>query len=219
MPKLISAGAGAAIGLGFVLALACLTPVTRVEAIPAQANDQTGRAKAGAKVDGKAKTDTQPVPGRLGVNDIAPDLSLPDQRGKLISLKDYRGKKAVVVYFYPKDGTSICTAEACSFRDSYDRFKELGAEVIGVSSDSVESHRKFAEKNNLRFTLLADTSGMARKAFGVPNAAMVMPGRVTYVIDKEGVIRYVFNSMLDGFKHTTEALRIVQDLSKDKPAE
>lgn len=149
----------------------------------------------------------------LQVNDRAPDVSLPDQTGKIVSLGDYHGKKVVVLYFYPKDDTSVCTAEACTFRDSYDAFKDLGAEVIGVSADTVDSHKKFADKHHLQFHLLADTSGMARKAFGVPTTMKVLPGRVTYVIDKDGVIRYVFNSMMDGPKHVTEAMKIVKDLN------
>ncbi|MBX9724898.1 MAG: peroxiredoxin [Candidatus Obscuribacterales bacterium] len=153
---------------------------------------------------------------KIGVNDQAPDIALPDQHGNTISLKSFHGKKVVVFYFYPKDNTSVCTAEACTFRDSYESFSELGAEVIGVSSDSVDSHKKFAEKHHLPFPLLADTGGMARKAFGVPNSVGILPGRVTYVIDKTGVVRYVFNSMMDGSKHVTEAMRIVKELGEDK---
>jgi peroxiredoxin Q/BCP len=151
---------------------------------------------------------------RIGVNDHAPDVALPDQNGKTISLKEFRGKQVVVLYFYPKDNTSVCTAEACTFRDSYESFKELGAEVIGVSGDSVKSHKDFSSKHQLPFPILSDSGNMARKAFGVPNTAGLLPGRVTYVIDKEGVVRYVFNSMLDGAKHVTEAMRIVKELQK-----
>lgn len=150
----------------------------------------------------------------LQVNDKVPDISLPDQTGKVVNFADYLGKKVMVVYFYPKDDTSVCTAEACTFRDSYDAFKELGAEVIGISSDSADSHKKFAEKHKLPFRLLADTSGMARKAFGVPNTMGILPGRVTYVVDRNGVIRYVFNSATDGPKHVTEAMKIVKELSE-----
>ena len=177
--------------------------------------DASGKSKksddSSAK-EGEGKDKMAKASG-LQVNDKAPDVSLPDQNGKTISLSDYRGKKVVVVYFYPKDDTSVCTAEACTFRDSYDAFKDLGAEVIGVSADSVDSHKKFADKHHLQFHLLADTSGMARKAFGVPTTMKVLPGRVTYVIDKDGVIRYVFNSMMDGPKHVTEAMKIVKDLN------
>ena len=203
------AGAAAAIGLGItVLALGPTTSASAKPSEPAEENRSS-----------KSEAETKSMAGKIGLNDHAPDLSLPDQSGKIISLKDFQGKKVVVFYFYPKDETSVCTAEACSFRDSYDRFKELGAEVIGVSSDSVKSHQKFADKHHLQFSLLADTSGMARKAFGVPNTALVMPGRVTYVIDKAGVVRYVFNSMMEGPRHAAEAMKIVNELSKDKPAE
>jgi peroxiredoxin Q/BCP len=197
------------------------TPLALAE--PAkEADKKSTDSKTAAKKDAskltEPKSGAKKMSGKIGLNDQAPDLSLPDQAGKMISLKEFHGKKVVVLYFYPKDETSICTAEACSFRDNYDKFKELGAEVIGVSSDSVQSHQKFAEKHHLQFSLLADTSGMARKAFGVPTTAMVLPGRVTYVIDKEGVVRYMFNSMMDGQKHVTEAMKIVKELSADKPA-
>ncbi|MBX9569720.1 MAG: peroxiredoxin [Candidatus Obscuribacterales bacterium] len=187
-----------------------------------QVGDKTKSAKEASKSD-KAAEDAKEKgsddkskmtkASGLQVNDRAPDVSLPNQHGKTISLSEYRGKKVVVLYFYPKDDTPVCTAESCSFRDSYDAFKELGAEVIGVSNDSVESHKKFADKHRLQFHLLADTSGMARKAFGVPTSMKILPGRVTYVIDKDGVIRYVFNSMSDGPKHVTEAMKIVKDLN------
>ncbi len=166
----------------------------------------------------KTRDSAETMTGRIKINDLAPDVALPDQNGKTISLSDFRGKKVVVFYFYPKDNTSVCTSEACSFRDSFEEFKKLGAEVIGVSSDTVESHAKFAEKNRLQFTLLADTNNMARKAFGVPNTAAFLPGRVTYVIDKNGVVRFIFNSMLDGSKHVDEAMKIVKDLNSEKPA-
>jgi thioredoxin-dependent peroxiredoxin len=211
MRTLISPGLKAAIPFAAIcLGLLLLTVPLAIAA---------GDEPAGNAENVKTGVSSTTEAGRIAVNDHAPDLSLPDQNGKIVSLKDFQGKKVVVLYFYPKDETLICTAEACSFRDSYDQFKELGAEVIGASSDSVQSHRKFADKHHLQFSLLADTSSMARKAFGVPASAMVMPGRVTYVIDKEGVVRYVFNSMMEGKKHASEAMRIVKELSKDKPVE
>lgn len=191
-----------------------------------QAADAKGKKAAAAnnieKTDIKnsddAKSETKEdtkMAGKIAVNDKAPDIALPDQHNKTVSLKDLRGK-VVVLYFYPKDNTSVCTAEACTFRDSYEAFKDLGAEVIGISSDSVKSHQEFAEKNHLQFPLLADTSNMARKAFGVPNTAGIIPGRVTYVIDREGVVRYLFNSMMDGPKHVSEAMKIVKELCNNK---
>lgn len=198
--------------------------------LPAMTADDADAKKNGSQADGKSKAakdvktaddskkgseKMSKVTG-LQVNDHAPDISLPDQSGKTVSLADFRGKKVVVLYFYPKDDTPVCTTEACTFRDSFDAFKDLGAEVIGVSADSVDSHKKFAEKHHLQFHLLADTSNMARKAFGVPTTMKILPGRVTYVIDKEGVIRYLFNSMSDGPKHVTEAMKIVKELNGSK---
>lgn len=198
--------------------------------LPAMTADEADAKKNGSQAGGKSKAakdvktaddskkgseKMSKVTG-LQVNDHAPDISLPDQSGKTVSLADFRGKKVVVLYFYPKDDTPVCTTEACTFRDSFDAFKDLGAEVIGVSADSVDSHKKFAEKHHLQFHLLADTSNMARKAFGVPTTMKILPGRVTYVIDKEGVIRYLFNSMSDGPKHVTEAMKIVKELNGSK---
>ncbi len=147
------------------------------------------------------------------VGDIAPDFTLPSQTGTPVSLKDFRGKKAVVLYFYPKDDTPGCTAESCAFRDSYQTFTDAGAEVIGVSGDSPESHQKFAKKYNLPFTLLSDTGNQLRKAYGVPAAAFgLLPGRVTYVIDKDGVIRHIFNSMMNFQAHIQESMQALQTI-------
>jgi thioredoxin-dependent peroxiredoxin len=144
--------------------------------------------------------------------DIAPDFTLPTQKGEAFHLKDLIGTAAIILYFYPKDNTAGCTAEACSFRDQYEVFKEAGAEVIGVSSDSEESHQRFASKHLLPFLLLSDKSGKVRKLFGVPSTLGILPGRVTYVIDKEGVVRHVFNDMRNIQKHITEALQTIQQL-------
>ena len=148
----------------------------------------------------------------IGVGDKAPDFKLRDQGGKDVSLADFRGKKAVVLYFYPKDETPGCTKEACSFRDSYEEFLKAGAEVIGVSGDSVDKHKSFAEHHRLPFTLLADEGNRLRKAYGVPATLWLLPGRVTYVIDKNGVVRHVFDSQLQATKHITEALGVIRSL-------
>ncbi|MBE9206726.1 peroxiredoxin [Nostoc sp. LEGE 06077] len=148
------------------------------------------------------------------VGDIAPDFTLPAQNGATVSLKDYRGQKAVVLYFYPKDDTPGCTAESCAFRDQYEVFKDAGAEVIGVSGDSSESHQKFAAKYNLPFVLLSDKGDQVRKQYGATAAFGLFPGRVTYVIDQQGVVQYVFDSMLNFQGHVTEALKTLQTLSK-----
>src|SRR5512136_503999 len=123
------------------------------------------------------------VQGKLKVGDKAPGFSLPNQSGEMVNLRDFAGKKIVVLYFYPKDFSSGCTTEACAFRDSYEVFKEVGAEVIGVSSQSVDSHRRFALANMLPFTLLSDENGKVRELYGATSAFGLMAGRVTFVID------------------------------------
>jgi peroxiredoxin Q/BCP len=142
----------------------------------------------------------------IGAGDPAPDFALPDRGGHTVRLGDYRGRKAVVLYFYPKDDTPGCTAESCSFRDQYQAFQDAGAEVIGVSSDSAESHARFADKHRLPFVLLADAGGTVRKRYGVPATLGLLPGRVTFVIDRDGVVRHVFNSQFQATKHVAEAL-------------
>jgi peroxiredoxin Q/BCP len=136
----------------------------------------------------------------------APDFALPDQHGKTVRLSDYRGKSAAVVYFYPKDETAGCTAEACKFRDDFEKFSDAGAVVIGISDDSTESHQRFASNHRLPFTLLSDTGGAVRKLYGVKKTLGVIPGRVTFVIDREGVVRHVFSSQMDAERHVDEAL-------------
>lgn len=149
--------------------------------------------------------------GNIDVGDTAPEFSLPDQDGNTVSLSQYRGKSSVVLYFYPKDNTSVCTAQACGFRDSYEAFLDEGAVVIGVSSDSVDSHDGFAEKHRLPFSLLSDEGGKIRKLYGA-TVMLGVPGRVTYVIDKEGVVRHKFSSMFSADKHIDEALRVLKKL-------
>lgn len=148
--------------------------------------------------------------GRVAVGDHAPDFTLPDQTGKPIRLSDLLREHAVVLYFYPKDETQGCTAEACSFRDSYEVFKEAGAEVVGVSSDSVESHESFATHHRLPFVLLSDEGGALRKLYGVPTTMGMFPGRVTYIIDRDGVVRHIFSSQIQFNRHVIEALNTIQ---------
>ncbi|MET9220675.1 peroxiredoxin [Streptomyces sp. NPDC088197] len=147
----------------------------------------------------------------LHVGAKAPDFTLPDQTGKPVTLSDVLGEKVVVLYFYPKDNTSGCTTEACSFRDSYESFTDAGAEVIGVSSDSVETHEKFAGRHELPFILLADTDKAVRKQYGATSLGVV-PGRVTFVIDREGVVRHAFSSMMNIGGHIGDALKVVKEL-------
>jgi peroxiredoxin Q/BCP len=151
-----------------------------------------------------------PAPGRaLAVGDLAPDFELPSSTGEIVKLSDLRGTWAVV-YFYPADDTPGCTKEACSFRDSFEDFTDVGATVVGISSDSVDSHKAFAAKHNLPFTLLSDEGGQTRAAWGVSKSLGLLPGRVTYVIDPEGVVRTKFSSQLRFYKHKDEALATIR---------
>src|SRR5918912_2186250 len=138
---------------------------------------------------------------KVDVGTKAPDFKLPSQSGEMVSLEDFLGRKPVVLFFYPKDDTLGCTKEVCAFRDSFEELGKLNAEVIGISSDSVESHRGFAQKHKLPFTLLSDEEGKVRKLYGVPNTFGLFPGRVTYVIDQEGVVRHVFSSQIEATRH------------------
>jgi peroxiredoxin Q/BCP len=155
----------------------------------------------------------QPVQSKVRVGDVALDFTLPDQSGKMVSLTEF-AEKIVVLYFYPKDFSSGCTAEACSFRDSYTVFKEAGAEVIGISSQSVDSHKRFAQANNLPFTLLSDEDGRIRKLYGVTSTLGIIPGRVTYIIDRNKIVRHIFSSQTNPTKHVEEALKIIKDISQ-----
>jgi thioredoxin-dependent peroxiredoxin len=155
------------------------------------------------------------VASGIEVGDKAPDFTLPSQTGEPVRLYDRLGQHVVVLYFYPKDETSGCTAEACAFRDSHEVFTDAGAEVIGVSSDSVDSHARFAGHHQLPFTLLADKGGHVRKLFRVPNVLGLLPGRVTYVIDRTGTVRYVFNSMTRVDQHVRDALDVVRKLQAE----
>ena len=141
----------------------------------------------------------------LTAGTIAPDFELPDQLGNLVRLRQYRGRN-VVVYFYPKDDTSGCTIEACRFRDDLEKFRATGADIVGISDDSSESHQKFASKYNLPFTLLSDKGGRVRKLYGVKKTFGVIPGRVTFVIDRNGIVRHVFSSQSSPARHVEEAL-------------
>lgn len=152
--------------------------------------------------------------GKVQIGDHAPNFTLPTQKtGELFHLQDFIGKSFLVLYFYPKSDTPGCTAEACSFRDSYEVFKQAGAEVIGVSSDSEEAQQQFASKHKLPFILLSDKGGALRKMYGVPTTLGLLPGRVTYVIDKEGVVRHIFSDQMNATKHIGEALKVIQEIA------
>ncbi|MBF9254178.1 peroxiredoxin [Pontibacter sp. 172403-2] len=148
------------------------------------------------------------------VGDKAPDFELQRQDGSMFSLYDLLKEKNVVLYFYPKDNTPGCTKQACEFRDQYEVFQEQGAEVVGISSDSVASHQRFEQEFHLPFLLLSDKGGRIRDLYGVPRKLGLLPGRVTYIIDKKGIVRYIFNSMTKPLEHVSTALEVLKDLEE-----
>jgi peroxiredoxin Q/BCP len=153
----------------------------------------------------------------IAVGDKAPQFTATAHTGQQVSLADFLGKQVVVLYFYPRDGTPTCTAQACEFRDAYADFTATGALVIGISGNSIERHRQFAEEQRLPFLLISDRDGSLRKAFGVPKLLGFVPGRTTYVIDKEGVVRNKFTAHFKAHPHIEEALRSVRELSAETP--
>lgn len=150
---------------------------------------------------------------KVKVGSIIPEFSLPDQNGNIFDIKSVLGKKNLVIYFYPKDDSPGCTKEACSFRDQFDVFNEANALIIGISGQSAESHLRFASKYRLNYTLLSDEKDKIRKLFGVPsNLLGLLPGRVTYIVDKTGKVVYLFDSQSQATKHVDEALRVLKEL-------
>ena len=149
----------------------------------------------------------------LAVGDRAPQVVALDQQG-VERRSDQLEGRWLVLFFYPKDDTPGCTAEACAFRDGYGDLQALGAEVWGVSGDDGASHQRFASRHQLSFPLLVDRGNALRRAFGVPAVLGLLPGRVTYLIDPAGVIRHVFNNLLDGAAHQREALSVLQRLQR-----
>lgn len=146
----------------------------------------------------------------MQVGDKVPDITLTDQNGESFNFGKLIGEKSFVVYFYPKDFTPGCTKEACNFRDRYEDFQELGAEVIGISADSEESHSKFARKYDLPYIFLSDQNKKASEAFGVkPNLLGMLPGRETFIFNKQGKLIHKFNSMNAG-RHMPEALTVLK---------
>ncbi len=146
---------------------------------------------------------------KIQIGDIIPAFSLPDQNGNIFDISTFIGQKKLVIFFYPQDGSLNCTKEACYFRDLADVFEEVDAIVIGISGQSVESHKEFAEKNRLKYTLLSDERNTVRKLFGVPGRVFgFIPGRVTYVADRSGKVVYIFDSQTETQRHADEALKI-----------
>ena len=142
----------------------------------------------------------------------APEFALQNQEDRTVRLSDFRGKN-VVLFFYPKDDTPGCTVESCGFRDQYLVFRDAGAEVVGVSGDSPESHRRFAQKNQLPFQLLSDRNGRVSKAYGVPRTLGLLPGRVTFVVDGTGAVQHAFSSQFQPGRHVSEALKVLAGLA------
>ena len=147
---------------------------------------------------------------QLKVGDKAPTFEGATDSGSKISLNNLIGKSNIILYFYPKDMTPGCTAEACSFRDNWDKILSLGATVIGVSSQGLESHQEFKQKNNLPFSLVSDPTNEIRKLYGA--TGFLVPPRVTFVIDREGTVRFIFNSQLNVTKHVSEALETLEKI-------
>jgi peroxiredoxin Q/BCP len=150
------------------------------------------------------------------VGDLVPDVVVNAHTGEQLRLRDFQHQKVIVLFFYPQDGTAICTKEACAFRDAYDQFVQAGAVVIGISADNADSHNQFAGRHRLPFYLGSDEDGSLRKAFGVSRELLgLLPGRVTYVIDKEGIVKMAFSASWTADRHVSEALAMVQQLAQD----
>ena len=147
----------------------------------------------------------------LKKGDKLPDIALEDQDGKTLALHSFIGKP-LVIYFYPKNNTRVCTAQACGFRDNYEAFLKSDAEIIGISADSSDSHKEVANRRKLPFILLSDAKKEARKAFGLPSILGLLPGRVTFITDKDGIIKHTFRADFNADKHIEEALKVVQSL-------
>jgi len=153
----------------------------------------------------------------LQVGDTAPEIAFNVHDGRRMSLSDFRGQ-VLVLFFYPADNTLICTREACSFRDAFQDFRRAGAVVIGVSGDTQSTHAQFAASKQLPYLIVSDEDGAVRRSFGVPKRLGLLPGRVTYVIDREGVVRDVFTSQFFATQHVDNALRMVRALDRQKRA-
>jgi peroxiredoxin Q/BCP len=158
-------------------------------------------------------THAQPTPKHLEVGDAVPRFTLYNQDGKLFNISDYIGKKVLVIYFYPKDESMVCTKEACAFRDSFNDFTKAGAMVIGVNGGTVASHKEFQQHYKLPFTLLSDPGNKVYNMFGV-KGKLFFTGRETLVIDLKGKIAYIHEAMLEGKEHADDALQYIKAANK-----
>jgi peroxiredoxin Q/BCP len=148
----------------------------------------------------------------LAVGDAVPNFTLKDQNGKTFDIKEEVGKHILIVYFYPKDESMVCTKEACAFRDSFNDYTKAGAQVIGINGGTVESHKKFEEHYKLPFILLSDPDNKVYKMFGIKNK-FFMTGRQTFVVDMKGKIAFSYESMMEGTEHAKQALAVVKSLN------
>jgi thioredoxin-dependent peroxiredoxin len=163
--------------------------------------------------NGYSQTSKSEHMNKIGVGTMVPSFSLKDQYGNVFDIDSVKGKKNLVIYFYPKDDSPGCTKEACSFRDQFDVFTGADALIIGISPQSVKSHLEFASKYRLNYTLLSDEGNKVSKLFDVPrNLFGLLPGRVTYIVNKEGKIVFIFNSQINAEKHIDEALKFLNEL-------
>jgi peroxiredoxin Q/BCP len=153
---------------------------------------------------------------KLSVGDRIPSFALASQSGELVRIEDLLSRGPVVIYFYPKDDTPGCTAEACGFRDHYEEFQTAGAEVVGISADAADVHRGFASRHRLPFVLLSDPDNAVRKQFGVSRHAGLIPGRETFIVDQDGIVVHHFRSLLDAMGHVREARQIVEKLAANR---
>ena len=149
---------------------------------------------------------------KLKIGDQIPSFSLKDQNGR--TRTSYKLNNSLVLFFYPKDDTPGCTIEVCGFRDKYDLFKILGAEVWGISNGNTQSHLEFANKNKLQYPLLCDQNNILRKQFGVPKTLGFIEGRVTYIMNSQGIIIHIFEDLLNGPAHIKEAIRALKKIQK-----
>jgi thioredoxin-dependent peroxiredoxin len=155
---------------------------------------------------------------KVAVGQKAPDFTLPSTTGAPVTLSLLFARQPVVLFFYPKDDTPGCSVEACTFRDLYDAFVAVGAEVIGISSDSIDSHEHFVRKHRLPMTLVSDVGGAVRALYGVPPTLGLLPGRATFVIDRTGTVRHVFVSQFRVRQHASEALEVIKRIAAESVA-
>ena len=156
-----------------------------------------------------ACSNAQPPQKNMAAGDPVPRFSLIDQDGKIFKVSDCIGKKVMVIYFYPKDESMVCTKEACAFRDNFNEFTKEGAIVVGINGGTVASHKSFQQHYKLPFILLSDPNNKVYTLFGVKNS-MFMPGRETFVVNLKGKIVYTHTAMLQGKAHADDALEFIR---------